>query len=94
MRMIIEPKRMNRMVQHILDGGGEGVMLQKHSSLYEHGRSPSLIKLKVLIIIILSLPILFSFLFFAFCVIIILLDCSIRSRGGGGKDRGKQIHCP
>lgn len=35
-------------LQHIIDNGGEGVILRKPKSLYEGGRSTSLIKLKVL----------------------------------------------
>eukprot|EP00026_Physarum_polycephalum_P004416 Phypoly_transcript_04435.p1 GENE.Phypoly_transcript_04435~~Phypoly_transcript_04435.p1 ORF type:complete len:688 (+),score=101.45 Phypoly_transcript_04435:123-2066(+) len=33
-------------VQYVIDGGGEGVILQKRGSVYERGRSLSLIKLK------------------------------------------------
>lgn len=31
----------------ILEDGGEGVILRKIGSKYEHGRTPSLVKLKV-----------------------------------------------
>lgn len=34
-------------VENIIEDGGEGVILRKHSSLYEPGRSQNLIKLKV-----------------------------------------------
>jgi hypothetical protein len=34
-------------VQGIIEDGGEGVILRKIGSIYEHGRSPSLLKIKV-----------------------------------------------
>jgi hypothetical protein len=39
---------MNKMVQGIIDEGGEGAILRKVCSYYDRGRSPDLIKLKVL----------------------------------------------
>ena len=35
------------MIEGVLDDGGEGVILRKVGSLYEHGRTTALIKLKV-----------------------------------------------
>jgi ATP-dependent DNA ligase len=35
------------MLENITTNGGEGVILRKKGSLYEHGRSPSLLKFKV-----------------------------------------------
>ena len=35
------------LVHCIIDGGGEGVIMQQLGSSYEHGRSSALIKLKV-----------------------------------------------
>ena len=37
----------NSMSQHIIGDGGEGVILREPKSLYKHGRSESLLKLKV-----------------------------------------------
>ena len=34
-------------LQSVIDDGGEGAILRKVGSLFEHGRSTSLIKLKV-----------------------------------------------
>jgi ATP-dependent DNA ligase len=41
---------MNGMVQEIINDGGEGIILRKVNSLYEYGRTSSLIKLKVVFI--------------------------------------------
>lgn len=38
---------MHWLVKQIINEGGEGIILQMASSLYEHGRSHSLIKIKV-----------------------------------------------
>ena len=35
------------MVQVVIEGGGEGLVLRKPKSLYENGRSPFLLKIKV-----------------------------------------------
>lgn len=43
---------MNKDMKDYLEGvadGGEGLILRKHGSLYEHGRSLSLVKFKVYI---------------------------------------------
>jgi ATP dependent DNA ligase domain len=40
-------KQLNQMVQNIINDGGEGVILRKPKSIYENGRSSTLIKLKV-----------------------------------------------
>jgi hypothetical protein len=36
-------------VQNIIEEGGEGLILQRQGSLYERGRSPSLLKVKVFV---------------------------------------------
>lgn len=38
---------MQTMLQQVIEGGGEGIILQKKNSFYEQGRSQSLLKLKV-----------------------------------------------
>lgn len=38
---------LNQFTAGIIDETGEGVILRKRASLYEHGRSPNLVKLKV-----------------------------------------------
>jgi ATP-dependent DNA ligase len=38
---------LNNMLHNVVDHGGEGIILQKSSSRYEHGRSTSLLKVKV-----------------------------------------------
>jgi hypothetical protein len=40
--------QLNLMVQQVINDEGEGVILQKCGSLYEPGRTPDLLKLKVL----------------------------------------------
>jgi ATP-dependent DNA ligase len=40
-------KQLDVNIGFVLEGGGEGVILRKPGSLYENGRSSSLIKLKV-----------------------------------------------
>lgn len=45
--MCYEQQEMEDSLQSLLKEGGEGIVLRKPSSLYEHGRSPSLFKLKV-----------------------------------------------
>jgi hypothetical protein len=37
----------NEMIEAILDDGGEGVIMRKMGSQYEHGRTTALLKLKV-----------------------------------------------
>jgi ATP-dependent DNA ligase len=39
-------------VQEVIEDEGEGVIMRKVGSMYEHGRSPNLIKLKVSFIIL------------------------------------------
>eukprot|EP00026_Physarum_polycephalum_P000538 Phypoly_transcript_00539.p1 GENE.Phypoly_transcript_00539~~Phypoly_transcript_00539.p1 ORF type:complete len:959 (+),score=132.38 Phypoly_transcript_00539:57-2933(+) len=39
-------EHLSQFVQGVIDAGGEGVILRKMNSLYEHGRSRSLVKLK------------------------------------------------
>jgi len=39
--------KLHWIVQQVIEGGGEGVILQQKASLYERGRSLSLIKMKV-----------------------------------------------
>ena len=39
---------------HVLANGGEGVVLRRPASLYEHGRSVNLIKLKVFFLLLFS----------------------------------------
>jgi hypothetical protein len=46
-RMLCATKASLNLVSDILDDAGEGCILRKVGSLYEHGRTPSLIKLKV-----------------------------------------------
>ena len=41
----------NHMLEKVLMGGGEGIILRRVRSEYEHGRSKSLIKLKVYLFI-------------------------------------------
>jgi ATP-dependent DNA ligase len=48
-------RAVNVALAHVTRGGGEGIILRKVKSLYEHGRSPNLFKLKV-----------YSFLFYTF----------------------------
>ena len=60
-------KHLNVLVQEVIDDGGEGVIMRKVGSLYEHGRSPNLIKLKV------SLLCLYLYLYFYFYLYFSLL---------------------
>lgn len=41
-------ENIQKKVQGIIDDGGEGIILRKHSSLYERGRTQNLVKLKVI----------------------------------------------
>lgn len=41
-------KQVNYFLQNIINDGGEGVVVRKVNSIYEHGRTPSLLKLKVI----------------------------------------------
>lgn len=50
-------KQLNNMSQFVIEGEGEGVILRKPKSVYESGRSDSLLKLKVLLIIIMMIVI-------------------------------------
>lgn len=51
MRKLATSKLMiDNALEAIMNDGGEGVILRKQKSLYESGRSASLIKLKVLVI--------------------------------------------
>jgi ATP-dependent DNA ligase len=38
---------LNQLLKYIIEEAGEGVILRKCTSLYEHGRSADLLKLKV-----------------------------------------------
>lgn len=38
---------LREMMEGIVEGGGEGIMLRKIASFYEHGKSQSLLKIKV-----------------------------------------------
>lgn len=40
-------KHVNLQLKNIIQDGGEGVILRKKGSLYEHGRTTNLLKLKV-----------------------------------------------
>lgn len=40
-------KKLSMSISNILEDGGEGIILRKPNSLYEHGKSQQLIKLKV-----------------------------------------------
>lgn len=40
-------KQLHEMIKKITQNEGEGAILRKHGSLYEHGRSESLLKFKV-----------------------------------------------
>jgi ATP dependent DNA ligase domain len=40
-------EHLNNALMNLIDGGGEGVILRKPQSIYYHGRSTDLIKLKV-----------------------------------------------
>lgn len=44
----ISNSQLSKMLQNILTERGEGLILQLADSLYEHGRSTSLVKLKVI----------------------------------------------
>ena len=46
-RMACESSCLDGLVQQIIEDGGEGVILQKYSSMYERGRSASVLKIKV-----------------------------------------------
>lgn len=52
-------KSLNEFVQSVINNEGEGIILRKHGSIYEHGRSQSLIKLKVTLLFIVILFIIF-----------------------------------
>lgn len=41
-------KNLDFLLEKIMEEKGEGIMLRRQGSKYEHGRSPSLIKMKVL----------------------------------------------
>ena len=45
--MCNQRKVLRKLIQHIISDGGEGVILRRPRSIYLHGRSDSLIKLKV-----------------------------------------------
>lgn len=48
MRVMCKDKfQLKLFVEKIINDSGEGVILRKRGSLYEHGRSPDLLKLKV-----------------------------------------------
>ena len=38
---------LNKLLEYIITEAGEGVVLRRHASLYQHGRSSDLLKLKV-----------------------------------------------
>lgn len=44
-------KHVNELISGALEDGGEGVILRKVGSEYEHGRTSSLIKLKISFVI-------------------------------------------
>ena len=50
----------------IIKGGGEGVIIRKYSSVYEHGRSSNLLKIKVLAQPHILMICVFIFFFFFF----------------------------
>lgn len=39
---------LDKIIPEIIDNEGEGIVLRRKNSLYEHGRTPSLVKLKVI----------------------------------------------
>eukprot|EP00026_Physarum_polycephalum_P002930 Phypoly_transcript_02939.p1 GENE.Phypoly_transcript_02939~~Phypoly_transcript_02939.p1 ORF type:complete len:825 (+),score=95.05 Phypoly_transcript_02939:89-2563(+) len=45
-RVLSNPAHLKMAIRKILENGGEGVILQKRASVYDVGRSPSLLKLK------------------------------------------------
>lgn len=50
MRVLCDgPTHIKKVTQEVIEGIGEGVILRKVGSLYEAGRSESLVKLKVCI---------------------------------------------
>lgn len=51
-----ENEKVKEIVKGIIEEGGEGVILQKMKSLYEHGRTSSLIKLKVFLLLLSLFP--------------------------------------
>ena len=68
----IDNLQLKMAVECIIDNGGEGVILRQAGSLYESGRSPFLIKLKV------SPFILLPFMFFTLiccCLLDFLRGC-------------------
>ena len=80
-----------KVMEKIVEGGGEGLILQQRGSLYHRGRTPSLLKIKVL-------SFLLSFLLFP-SLFLFILDCASgprRSRGGvrGPKRIDTEIVCP
>lgn len=61
---------LQKMKEMILERGGEGIMLRRIGSLYEPGRSQSLIKIKVLLLLIILIFLLLLLIF----IIIIGID--------------------
>lgn len=47
---------MRTFLHAVIDDEGEGVILRKPASLYEHGRNESLLKLKVIVLVVRALP--------------------------------------
>jgi hypothetical protein len=41
-------KKLGLIAQYVIDQGGEGLILQKRGSMYQRGRSQSVLKLKVI----------------------------------------------
>ena len=73
--LLCEKSHLNKVVQLVIEDGGEGVILRKIGSLYEQGRSQSLLKFKVHLILI-THSILYSFVTF----FVILYQASLEDK--------------
>ena len=81
---LLDHAAMNKLLQTMIENGGEGLILRKKDSLYESGRTRSLLKLKVwstfnLVVSLefaLRLLVSLSFFFFCSCVSYIQLGIS------------------
>lgn len=49
--MCDSPKKIRVILKKIVENNGEGIVLRKPNSLYFHGRSPALVKLKVCLLL-------------------------------------------
>ena len=63
-------------LHQVVEDGGEGVILRKPNSLYEFGRSSSLLKLKVFCFVLFCF-VLFCFVLFCFVLFCFVLFCFV-----------------